>query len=289
AEWTAIPYSLELHPGNGQIDEIDTSYRSEEISEEYIYYKDYDADDEDFTLPTPHKDYYTFCGWHKESITGDVINKIVSGSFGDLDLFAEYEPTNYTISLNADGGVINNKTFTKASDSTIYTANYNIESEDVELPTATKQGYTFDGWYAENAESKTTSVAKGSNGNKSYKAKWTPNAITDPQPVSKSNAKPITDSITPVVAPKQETSQPEATTNTTKTYRITYVLYRGKNNKKNPKKYTAGKGLKKLYAPSKKGYKFVGWFKDKKKKKKIASISKKTIGPVTIYAKWKKK
>lgn len=58
-----------------------------------------------------------------------------------------------------------------------------------------------------------------------------------------------------------------------KTYKITYVLKGGTNNKKNTKKYKSTKNTK-LYSPKRKGYTFKGWYKDKNYAKRIRKIKK---------------
>lgn len=58
-----------------------------------------------------------------------------------------------------------------------------------------------------------------------------------------------------------------------KTYKITYVLKGGTNNKKNTKKYKSTKNTK-LYSPKRKGYTFKGWYKDKNYTKRIRKIKK---------------
>ena len=68
--------------------------------------------------------------------------------------------------------------------------------------------------------------------------------------------------------------------------RITYNLNGGKQDSKN--KTTFCKQSVKLYSPSRSGYRFAGWYTDKSLKKKITSISSKTVKNVTIYAKWTK-
>lgn len=72
-------------------------------------------------------------------------------------------------------------------------------------------------------------------------------------------------------------------------YTITYKLNGGKNNKKNPKTYTITSKTIKLAAPTRKGYVFKGWYRDKKCTKKVTSIKKGSTGKMTLYAKWKKK
>ena len=68
------------------------------------------------------------------------------------------------ITYNLDGGTANNKT------------SYNIETATFTLSNPTKNGYVFVGWTGSNGTTKQTnvSIAKGSTGNKSYTANWTP-------------------------------------------------------------------------------------------------------------------
>ena len=56
------------------------------------------------------------------------------------------------------------------------TTNYNIETTSFTLPTPTKTGYRFTGWTGSNGTTAQTSVtvSKGSTGNKTYTANWTP-------------------------------------------------------------------------------------------------------------------
>ena len=71
------------------------------------------------------------------------------------------------------------------------------------------------------------------------------------------------------------------------TYKITYKLNGGKNNKKNPSKYTVSTKTITLKAPTKKGYTFLGWFTDSKFKKKITRIKNGSTGNKKLYAKWR--
>lgn len=71
-----------------------------------------------------------------------------------------------------------------------------------------------------------------------------------------------------------------------KTYKITYVLKGGTNNKKNTKKYKSTKNTK-LYSPKRKGYTFKEWYKDKNYTKRIRKIKKGSKGNKRIYALWK--
>lgn len=79
--------------------------------------------------------------------------------------------------------------------------------------------------------------------------------------------------------------QVSAKTGKVKSYKITYQLNKGTNNKKNPKKYKNNKTTK-LYSPTRKGYTFKGWYSDKKFKKRVKKIKKGTKGKIKLYAKW---
>lgn len=71
-------------------------------------------------------------------------------------------------------------------------------------------------------------------------------------------------------------------------YSIKYYLNGGKNNSKNPSSYTVKTSTITLKNPTKKGYTFLGWYKDSKFKTKVTKISKGSTGNVKLYAKWKK-
>ncbi|MCR5836247.1 MAG: InlB B-repeat-containing protein [Lachnospiraceae bacterium] len=73
-----------------------------------------------------------------------------------------------------------------------------------------------------------------------------------------------------------------------RTYKIDYKLKSGKISKKAPKYYVSGKTMK-LVKPTRSGYIFRGWYKDKKYKTKIKKIKKNTTGKLRIYAKWEPK
>ena len=68
-------------------------------------------------------------------------------------------------------------------------------------------------------------------------------------------------------------------------YEIEYELKGGTNNEDNPTYYYITSS-KKLYSPTKKGYRFVGWYLDSSYKKRIYSITKGSYGNKTLYAKW---
>lgn len=126
---------------------------------------------------------------------------------------------------------------------------YKITSKTIKLSNPSKKGYVFKGWYCDKKCTKKVTSIK----------------------------KGSTGKVTLYAKWAKEK------------YTITYKLNGGKNNKKNPKIYTITSKMIKLAAPTRKGYVFKGWYRDKKCTRKVTSIKKGSTGKITLYAKWKKK
>ncbi len=95
--------------------------------------------------------------------------------------------------------------------------------------------------------------------------------LPDPKPSPKPDPEPAPKpDPAPAPLPKEE-------------YKIQYVLKKGKNNPANPSTYMDG--TVELKSPSRRGYTFKGWYTDEKCKRKITSVSQKSV---TVYAKWSK-
>ncbi|MBE6688895.1 MAG: hypothetical protein E7588_06410 [Ruminococcaceae bacterium] len=122
------------------------------------------------TLPTPTRTGYTFNGWYTSSSGGTQItsNSIVNTS-ADHTLYAQWTPNTYTITFNANGG-----TTPTASKTVTYGSTYGT------LPTPTRSGYTFDGWFtAASGGTKATSATTMSTvGDRTLYAHWTPSTYT---------------------------------------------------------------------------------------------------------------
>ena len=128
----------------------------------------YNVETETITLKDPVKTGYTFGGWYMaEDFTGNAVTEIVQGSTGDITLYAKWEPVNYTITYELEGG-------TNAPENP---AGYNVETETITLKDPVKTGYTFGGWYkAEDFTGEAvTEIAQGSTGNIILYAKWLEN------------------------------------------------------------------------------------------------------------------
>lgn len=69
-------------------------------------------------------------------------------------------------------------------------------------------------------------------------------------------------------------------------YTITYQLNGGKNASGNPAAYYVTTPTITFKNPTRKGYTFKGWYKDKAYKTRVKQIPKGSAGKVTLYAKW---
>lgn len=115
-------------------------------------------------LPTPEdKIGYTFDGWYlDEELTIAYNNEPITA---DMTFYAKYTAISYTITLNND-----------SDDDNVTSISYTIE-DTVTLPTPTKTGYTFLGWFNANGE-KVEEVEQGSVVNLEFTAKWIINQYT---------------------------------------------------------------------------------------------------------------
>lgn len=73
-----------------------------------------------------------------------------------------------------------------------------------------------------------------------------------------------------------------------KTYSIKYRLNGGKNSSRNPKSYKITTKSITLKTPTRKGYKFKGWYSNSKLTKRVKTIRKGSTGTRYLYAKWAK-
>lgn len=124
---------------------------------------------------------------------------------------------------------------------------YSKTGEAITLTNPTKEGYTFDGWTG-----------------------------TD-----------LTELTTDVTIPAGSYGLREYTANwTPNTYKIIYNLSGGTNSSENPRTFTVESPKITLKNPSKKGYKFVGWYSDSSYKNKITEINAGSLSDINLYAKW---
>ena len=123
---------------------------------------------EGLTRPDGNNDtYFYWLGSDGNSyIPGDVVSSDVTS------LTAKWEPLKYSVTLEVNGGVINNNNI----------SDY-VYGKGATLPSAsdmTKEGYTFGGWYTSSdfSGSFVTNIGSTERGNKTYYAKWNINQYT---------------------------------------------------------------------------------------------------------------
>ncbi|MDU5336765.1 InlB B-repeat-containing protein [Enterococcus sp.] len=108
------------------------------------------------TFPIPSKQGFTFLGWYEGETK---IETILDGEIGDRKLKAKWKAIEYNVDYDSDGG------------STIDSQKYTIERGIDSLPTPSRLGYSFDGWYE--GEKKIERISVGEVGNRLLKARWT--------------------------------------------------------------------------------------------------------------------
>lgn len=111
--------------------------------------------EENVILPTPVKEGFDFLGWY---MNDEKVDTIEVGSTGNKQFTAKWALPTYAIDYVLDGGICENlpTTYTKGT--------------VVALPTPTKDGYTFLGWYI--GDTKVESITEEMTGNLTLTAKW---------------------------------------------------------------------------------------------------------------------
>jgi len=123
AYWDGVQYEVTLDANGG-----------EESTYKYVTYGNTYG-----TLPEPTNVGTTFGGWYTDkTFTTQVTSSTTVTLTSDHTLYAKWTPNTYTLTFNANGGSVS--TTTK---SVTYGTTYN------DLPTPTRNGYTFKGWYAD--------------------------------------------------------------------------------------------------------------------------------------------
>lgn len=266
ASWKANTYKITYNTNGGDI---------EAKTADAVY-------DSAFTLKETTKRGYDFEGWYY----GD--NLITAGVWNydtDITLEAHWHATEYTIEYDLGGGVLNGNNPLK----------YTVEDSNITLVNPTKAGYIFAGWTGTDLTEPTLTVIIGANsiGNREYVANWTldgysitynlnggVNSEKNPSEYAVTNANIYLESATrrgyvfdgwytnaDCAADSKITTITSGSTGditlwakwTLANYNITYNLNGGEFTSDNPKNYTIESGDITLNAPTKRGYRFVGW------------------------------
>ena len=147
ANWQMIEYTITLLDMDGA-----------GTSEALVY-----TVEQPVTLPTPTREGYAFLGWTVNSDMAPQLTVVLpQGSIGNRTYTANWELTEYTITMDLNGG--------SGETALLYT----VIDDEFALPTPTRNGYEFVGWTGEGITTPQTSVIipKGSTGNRTYTANW---------------------------------------------------------------------------------------------------------------------
>ena len=183
AQWTkgstddkpvAEGYTITFDPNGGTLTSGNKTYSINTGD----YYKDVIK-----TMPTATRSGYTFKGWYCEKY-GYTLSLGASEYFAiseNATFKAQWEKNEvatYTLTFNTDGGTMTSgsSSYSIQSGQTYKTALGSV------MPTATKEGYTFNGWYCSTNSMTLTTSNWGNtftaNANLTFTAKWTKNAAT---------------------------------------------------------------------------------------------------------------
>ena len=138
---------------------------------EYVY--DPANPDAELKIPNqPIKKGCTFKGWHDGQNNIGVQPVIYTMDKKSKVLSAIWEENRYEIHYELDGGVI------ESGDNPV---SYTVSGESFTLRAPVKPGYRFDGWTGSNGQQPqdTVTVVKGSVGNLTFRANWTPRGDID--------------------------------------------------------------------------------------------------------------
>ena len=157
ATWTPITYTLTYDLAGGSVATANPS--------------EYTIESAAITLANPTREGYTFAGWTGTGLDAATTTVTIANcSTGNRSYVATWTPITYTLTYDLAGGAV----------ATANPTEYNIESAAITLTNPTREGYNFAGWTGTGLDAATTTVtiAKGSTGNRSYTATWTPITYT---------------------------------------------------------------------------------------------------------------
>ena len=136
------------------------------------------------TLPTPQRNGYYFAGWKRNNLlTGETFEQIGSCAYGtDLAFFAKWTLTQYTVAFHYmidDSALLTQKLaeVNSTSSYTVDTYTYTVESEEFVFSDVSAKYNTFGGWYTSTEylpATRKVSLPKGTYGVTDLYAKWTP-------------------------------------------------------------------------------------------------------------------
>lgn len=260
----------------------------------------YVRSDTDVILNAPVRAHYEFLGWFDSA--NERIDRIASGVFGDVTLYAKWSASEYAISYFLFGGMQN-----VANPST-----YTVEDDDMILASPVKTYYDFDGWYSDaDFKNKVDKIRTENGGNIELYAKWTATEYKIEFVNADVERIFYTVESEDIVLPKAfrlgytfvawfENSEFSGDTVSivkkgsfgdmklyakfsANEYRIEYDLQGGVNDISNPSVYTVEDETVTLSAPTRVHYTFGGWFEDGKL---VETIDALRLCDIKLVAEW---
>ena len=292
AYWQINEYVIRFYEGEGtQVPNITLKITDEAYdltAEEYI----------------PVLEGHTFKGWYKDfKCEGELVNEIPSGTHEEYTLYAKWEANTYKVTYNTNGATTNENA-----------AEY-VYGKGLTLADPVKVGYTFKGWYEDEACAATpiTTIAADRAEDVTVYAKW--EIITYTVTFDAAGGEAV-DTIEFTIesetfelpettrkgyafvgwfdAEEVEYEAVESGSNASlalvakwdaNDYNVTYNT-NGATTNENPAIYEFGTGLT-LADPVKVGYTFKGWYEDEAcAATPITTIAADRAEDVTVYAKW---
>ena len=151
-----------------------------------------------FTEPAaPSKENHTFAGWYNGDEKFD-FDADTTNAPNVLELVAKWEKSKYTVKFVSDHGSFKDQTIEHGKP---------IDTDKLTIPTV--EGYTFDGWYADDTRTKEFDFSTPITSNTTVYAKWEKNApvLPDTYALNVSGAFVYVDGVD-VTAPAGDTSLP---------------------------------------------------------------------------------
>lgn len=265
----------------------------------------YNVESEDIIIPSPEKIGYSFIGWTTPDSSEPIIDyKISTGSVGNKELTANYEPISYYISYNSSEG---------QGEMQKQEIIYNKTSKLIKNQ-FTKEGYTFLGWSTSingdviyKDESEIYNLSSNDNEEITLYAKWEiiklevkyydlfgvllKSETVDYGNKSVAPEDPFIDGYTftgwnPSVGVIKEDTTYKAQY-TTNEYTIKYNLNTGRNDDAKEIKYNVESDAITLPTPTRTGYTFLGWSGSNGLKPQLEVVIRKgSVGNKTYKANW---
>lgn len=247
-------------------------------------------------LPTPSKTGNTFKGWYTSASGGTKVDGNYTVN-SNVTLYAQWTINTYTVTFNGNGG--NSSTRSVTHGSTLGT-----------LPSSSRTGYTFKGWYTSASGGSKISTSTTITGSVTYYAQWNVNTYTVAFD-SQGGGSYASINVTHGGHPSLPTPYKSGSTflgwytaasggtkvdgNYTVTASVklyahwsvnTYVVtFNGNGGSNSTKNVSYGSQIGTLPSPSREGYSFKGWYTATSGGTKI-SASTTVTDNVTYYAQW---